>query len=276
MTVYLTGYSGKTRTAAELAAWSEWQALDPEMQRRVKALMDDAAVAGRPVGIGSIFRSYQQQESLFYSRHTAVSVGGCCSFAGKRWALNKGAAHAAPPGRSYHEGTTPAGKALALDMIGDLKWMAANCAKYGLIEFSLVNKEPWHIQPAELPKARSQYVASQHAPLPAFKLPGTPPPPAPVKVWAPQATVKQRIGLLAGKNDPAQARAVQTQCNFWGWRDAMGNQLLVDGDFGAKSAQAVMSMQRTLGLAADGVYGPQTQLAFQIFLDRMSAISATK
>jgi hypothetical protein len=48
-----------------------------------------------------------------------------------------------------------------------------------LREFSKVNGEPWHVQPVEIPGARSQYVAAKHEPLPRFPLPGISPTPQP-------------------------------------------------------------------------------------------------
>lgn len=270
---YLTGYNGTVRTRAELLAWSHWQNLDPEYQRRALAILDASILAGRPLGIGEIFRLFTQQESTFFARHHEVKIGGCCTYNGKRYAKNPKVAHAAPPGRSYHEATTPQGKALAIDFTGDLTFLALNAARYGLIEFSKVNSEPWHGQPKELPQARARYVAATMAPLKPFLLPGEPPP-APVKVYAPTPTLRVRRNLLDGKNAAGETRRLQLACNFWGWRDAMGRTLIVDDGFGDRTAQGVCSMQRTLGATVDGVYGPATARAFQRHLDAMSAIAS--
>ena len=269
---YLTGYNGTVRTRAELLAWSHWQNLDAEYQRRALALLDASLIAGRPLGIGEIFRSFAQQQATFLSRHHEVKIGGCCSYAGKRYALNKGVAHAAPPGRSYHEATTRAQKALAVDFTGDLAFLKANAAKYGLKEFSAVNNEPWHGQPADIPDARSRYVLATMDPLKSPLLPGDPLK-APVRVFAPTPTLKVR-GRLDGKNAEGETRKLQLACNFWGWRDAMGRTLIVDDGFGDRTAQGVCSMQRTLGATVDGVYGPATARAFQRHLDAMSAIAS--
>ena len=268
---YLTGYDGVVRTRAELLAWSHWQNLDAEYQRRALALLDASITAGRPLGIGEIFRTFAQQQSTFLSRHHVVLFGGCCSYNGQRYALNKGVAHAAPPLRSYHEGTTPKGKALAIDFTGDLAFLKANAARYGLIEFSAVNHEPWHAQPAELPQARTRYIPATMDPLKAFLLPGQPPP-APVRVFAPTPTLKVRT-LLGGKNAPGETRRLQLACNFWGWRDANGRTLLVDDGFGERTAQAVCAMQKSLSQTVDGQYGPATARAFQRHLDAMAALA---
>lgn len=262
---YLTGYNGTVRTLESLLAWSQWQNLDPELQRRVLAIMDASIIAGRPLGIGSIFRTFEFQRDLFLSRHYEVANGGCCSYNGKRYQLRPGMAHAAPPGLSYHEATTPEGMALAIDFIGDLNFLVENEVAYGLRDFADAG-EKWHGQPREVPNARRYYVASIHAPLKVWALPGSAPEPAPTYVGAPIPTLKQ------GAADNAETRALQLQLNFWGWRDALNRNMIVDGDYGPKTAQAVMSMQRTLGLSPDGVYGPVTAAALQKHLDAMSNV----
>lgn len=269
MSRYSTGYNGTTRTLEELQAWSHWQNLDPELARRTLALLDASILAGRPLGIGSIYRSEQQQRDLFLSRYRTVPtwVPGAISWDGKWWVKRAGVAAAAPPGRSYHEGTTPDGKALAIDFTGDLKFLAEHADAYGLVEFSKVNSEPWHGQPKELPHARRRYVAATMHPLKEWSLPFGPRP-APTKVYAPKPTLRQR----RTGNDAAQVRALQHTCNWWGWRDALGRNLIVDGDFGAKTDQAVRTMQRALGVVVDGVYGPQSAAALQRFLDSMVAL----
>jgi peptidoglycan hydrolase-like protein with peptidoglycan-binding domain len=74
-------------------------------------------------------------------------------------------------------------------------------------------------------------------------------------------------------NSPVEAKKFQLQCNFWGWQDAMNRNLIVDGDYSAKSAQACMDMQRQFKITADGNYGPQSQAALQKFLDAMAALA---
>jgi len=268
---YATGYSGTVRTLAELEAWSGWQGIDPEMRRRLLALMDASNVAGRPVGIGGSIRTVERQTALFLSRHHVVLWGGCCTYQGKRYALNSGVAHAAPPGRSYHEPVTTQGKCLAVDMIGDMRWLHENTARFGLFDFTNFpgNNEPWHVQPLELPRGRSQYNPTTMA-LRPFPLPGTTTPPAPTKVYAPRPDIRQ-----GANNDAAQVRNLQTMCNFWGWRDAMGRTLVVDGDYGQRSTQACIAMQRALGFtgkAVDGWYGKATAAKLQAFLDYMAAL----
>ena len=266
MTTYVTGYGGDTRDRAQLEQWDQWQGLDDEFARRFLALMDASIVAGSPVGVGGTIRTTDGQRRLFLSRHEETMWPfGCCQYEGKRWKLRKGQAHAAPPGRSYHEPTTQRGECLAIDAVGDLRWLADHCAAYGLRQFADVNNEPWHVQPSDIPSGRSSYRPTKHEPLKRWPLPDGAPPPAPTRVLAPVPTLAQ-----GRRNDAAQVRHLQHLCNFWGWRDANGRKVLVDGQYGPKTAQAVMAMQTALQVPSNGTYGASTATALQAFLDAMA------
>ena len=172
MTTYPFGYRGAKLTLEQMARQPIVAGMDPEFQRRVFAMMEHAAGVGKSLGIGGAKRSSASQLAGFLQRHDVVKIGGCCKYQGKRYALKKGRAHMAPPGLSYHEETTPDGKCLAADMIGDLGWMKANCGLFGLREFSKVGNEPWHVQPSEIPGARSGYKPATMHPLHVHDLPG--------------------------------------------------------------------------------------------------------
>lgn len=163
-------------TAAQLDTKRTWARLHPEMKRRLLALFDAAKVAGKVLGVGEAARSAAQQRTVFLERHTVVASGGCCGYEGKRYALRAGMAHAAPPGKSYHEDDSYEASAVAADLVGDLAWMKTQAAKYGLVEFSAVNSEPWHVQCVEFPTARSQYAGQR---LTTWALPQPPAPPKP-------------------------------------------------------------------------------------------------
>lgn len=144
---------------------------NPEFLRRVMAMMVDCPTS---LGIGESSRSSAQQEAVFRQRYVPYTVPPGIFWDGAWWRKKNGVAAAAPPGRSYHEDDIPGGS-LAVDMIGDLKWMKAACANYGLREFSQVNSEPWHVQPAEIPTARSAWDGTpiQYIPLPSDPKPPT-------------------------------------------------------------------------------------------------------
>jgi len=166
-----TGGPGPAVALSVVKARATWQMLDPEFARRLEAFM--VAMGGK-IGLGQGGRPPGQQEQLFRSRYYIDDVHGTVVWNGHRWAKLPGVASAAPPGRSYHEDTTPDGKALAADMVGDVTLLAKYGPAYGLIEFGKVNGEPWHAQPLELPHARADYIAAHMHPLAPWILPGTP------------------------------------------------------------------------------------------------------
>jgi len=181
---YAIGYNGTQLTLDELLASTLWSHFDPEFARRLLAIMDASIAAGHPLGIGGGWRSTTGQTTLFLARHHLVVSGGCCTYLGKRYALNTGAAHAAPPGASYHESTTSSGRCLAADMTGDVGGFLKNhAADFGLVSFWNIGTPPeaWHVQPIEIPHARANYVRALHEPLQPWTAPPTPPtPPTPI------------------------------------------------------------------------------------------------
>jgi hypothetical protein len=178
---YPYGYNTPAQqlTVQQLESKWTWRTLHPEMRRRLIALFDAAQEAGKVLGVGEAARSSAQQTTVFLQRHDVVTSGGCCSYNGKRYALKKGLAHAAPPGKSWHEDGSYETFAMAADLVGDLVWMKTQAAKFGLIEFSEVNKEPWHVQCVEFPKSRSQYNGEKLTVWPLPQSP-TPVPPTPI------------------------------------------------------------------------------------------------
>jgi hypothetical protein len=126
--------------------------MHPTMQQRVDQLI---AASGGKVGLGTGYRSSAQQETMFRSRYRKTSsptdADGKKNWVwdGSYWEHVSGA-QAAPPGRSMHE------IGLAADLTGDMNWVTANAARFGLKHFSSMG-EPWHVQPVELPNGRSEY-----------------------------------------------------------------------------------------------------------------------
>ena len=176
MRVYPYGYGGKFKTEAEYDVWGVWLAFDPEYRRRVRAAMEHSYDNGFPIGVGGGIRTDSGQEALFLSRHHEVASGGCCEYKGKRYALDPGEAHAAPPNITYHDDVTPDGKCLAADMINKgLGFILPRLEQFGLKHFGPA--EPWHWQVVELPNSRRYYDPAKHHPLPIWPLPGQPTPP---------------------------------------------------------------------------------------------------
>ena len=142
------GYNGNKVSLRELQQKPDFQRIHPRMRDSLMRMMR----ANPNVGIGQGYRSPQSQEAMFLDRHVESDTETDIFWNGKYWKRVKGAP-AAPPGRSMHE------IGLAVDMVGDITWMNANAAKFGLKHFGGVNGEPWHVQPASLPNSRKKYEA---------------------------------------------------------------------------------------------------------------------
>ena len=245
MSLFPYGYRGARLTFDQYMTIPAIRRIDPEFRRRLFAMMQAAADVKVGLGIGSSWRSSTTQERLFRARYE-VAPDGPIRWNGQRWKHVRGAA-AAPPGRSYHESTTEEGGCLAVDMVGNLAWMAAHCKAYGLVEFSQVNSEPWHVQPSDIPKGRSSY-SDRYDPLPVWKLPSPAPPLAPA--------------------DPPLARILRQGMEG---RDVAGLQDLLrtngysagnsDGKFGPRTAEQVRRFQLDQGLTADGIVNQQVWAA---------------
>ena len=132
---------------ADLVNSPEFSPLNASFKNRLLKMFED----NPNVGLADGHRSEADQKSLFLSRYTE-SEDGDVSWNGKRYRHVSGAP-VAPPGTSMHE------LGLAADLSGDLDWVEKNAAKYGLKSFGGSHGEPWHVQPAELPKTRAEYQA---------------------------------------------------------------------------------------------------------------------
>lgn len=221
-------------TLAELEQRQSWARLHPEFRRRLIAMMDEAQRQGRTLGIGGGWRSSASQENTFLARHERVRIGGCCVYKGQRYRLRRGAAHAAPPGRSYHESVPQLNDmAVAADLIGDLPWMNSVAHRYGFVHFASPHplREPWHIQCSDLPSARSSYAGQQLAPFPLPE---------------PRRTLKK-----GDKGD--DVRMVQHVL-----ATKAGQAIKVDGDFGAQTETGVVNLQRFFKLPVSKQVDPAT------------------
>lgn len=149
---YGYGYQGQRYSRQQIEGMSNFNRLNPEIQRRAWAMMDAAQDAGTDLGIGSAWRSRARAQQLY-----------------EQYRNGERSAPAAPPDRTYHCEKAD-GYCYAIDFIGDLSWMNRNCQRFGLRHFANVNSEPWHGQPPELPTACSP--SFQGRVLPRFALPG--------------------------------------------------------------------------------------------------------
>lgn len=281
---YMTGYAGSTKTEGGLLAWGVWSRFDPEFARRLKLLMDASIDAGHLCGVGGGWRSTDGQRNLFLSRYhpeddsdlsgdtywrytlPTPMYGKAAGTVVEYWERNAGAAPAAPPLRSFHESTTRLGHCLAADMVGDLRFILAHAANYGLLHFGNINGEPWHLQPSEIPHSRRNYNPALHEPLkpPSVTVPPPPPPAKPIVV-VPVPTQRLTYPAMSGKN----VMVLQQTWGFWGWYRGKA-----DGYYGPVTTDATKAMQRALKITVDGVYGPQSAAAYKKFAETMANIAA--
>lgn len=64
--------------------------------------------------------------------------------------------------------------------------------------------------------------------------------------------------MLRNGSDNVQVGTLQILLNAYGYRDADGDPLVVDNDFGSATEYAVRNFQRDNGLRADGIVGFNT------------------
>ena len=103
--------------------------LDPRFERALNQLI---AASGGRVGIGESFRSEAAQKAEFLRRYAPGGSGSTNdrTYNGQKWHLrNPRAAPLASPGESMHS------IGLAADLTGDLNWVQANAARFGLSAF---------------------------------------------------------------------------------------------------------------------------------------------
>jgi hypothetical protein len=156
------GERGSSRIPlSEFKSLPKFAKLDARLQEKLLRMMRD----NPNVGITSGYRDEQEQETLFYKQMEETDAENSqVQWNGKHWKSREGYAFTAPPGRSMH------GVGLAADIFeeGDgrsYKWIVANSAKYGLNNWRAKgwrDDEPWHVQPAEVPRFRSQYSGEYH------------------------------------------------------------------------------------------------------------------
>jgi hypothetical protein len=214
---YRYGYGADRWSAADLDTKWGWANLHPEFRRRLLALFNASLDAGQDVGCGGGARNAQAQEAEFYRRHQqAPTANGSRMYKGIRWYLKDGMAPYAPPGSSNHETGVYEGFALAVDVVGwETGWVENNCARFGLKSFKNVNKEPWHLQPAEFPNSRSDVNAHIAAggrltvPTPPVA-PPQPTPTAPTPVTKPALKEIEMIVLDHKPNTPEWTALIWT------------------------------------------------------------------
>ena len=237
-TRYPYGYGSTTETLAQLMRRNTVNRLHPEFRRRVFAMMEAAADAGVPLGIGTGWRVQPNPPPPGFAK----------------------------PGNSNHE-SFPAGSnapnAVAADMVPtpSFDWMERNCHRFGLRTFRHVNNEPWHIQPVEIPAGRNW--RKEPWSLPAWPLTREPSiggaelptPPPPLSKGLTVELPFEELTVATHRNRRSQYTAnVQALLNL------RAGQVVVaeDGYYGPKTEAVVKLVQGEEGLKVDGRCGPKT------------------
>jgi peptidoglycan hydrolase-like protein with peptidoglycan-binding domain len=241
-----------------IARSQNFTGMHPTMQERVQALIEDS---GGKVGWGQGVRTPQQQLQLFLERHSP-DPQGTIVWNGQTYSRHPGVAAAVPPGRSMHE------VGLAADLMGDFAWLGNNVARFGLMTFADVNKEPWHVQPVELPKGRQQYEqqGSRWGAYPTYNAeaktsksaaPTPPSTPAAGSAASSAASPTLTPALVARPGDagPAARLLMEALVARGLHPDAAESR---DGNYGTDDKELVLQFQREQGLTVDGEVGPQT------------------
>lgn len=113
--------------------------IDPVFAQKLNALV---GASGGRVTIGNSYRSTATQQKLWDAALKKYGSPG----AARKWV--------APPGKSNHQA------GVAADLRGDVKWAAANAARFGL--WFPMGHEPWHV---ELAGSRSGKESQTTAPV---------------------------------------------------------------------------------------------------------------
>lgn len=218
--------------------------LEREAARSMRAMMKKAWRDGIRLWATGTYRSYDGQVALFRRRYDHTRRNTRHEFwNGENWWLKvnsngKPVAGAAVPGTSKHgwglaidfARKDKAGTVRALDT-ATLKWLAANGPKFGW--WNTVQSENWHwcwcLGDGPMPAA----VLAEEADYP------NPPVPA-----VPRTLRKGDTG--------EEVKVLQMKLN------KIGANLLVDGQFGPRTEQAVRTFQIERNLTPDGVVGPET------------------
>ncbi len=230
----------------------------------MRAMVAAAAGNGITLSATGTWRSYDQQKAMFLERYSTTDTGGKTKvWEGRTYWQKPKVAMAAAPGTSNH------GLGLAVDLsdtptvpIGatSLAWLADHGPSFGF--WNTVQSEAWHWTYClgdDVPKS-IPITAAADATATATATAAIRTEPAPVDwqvIAATDATMTAVIfpGELVEGAQGEAVSAVQ-------WKLAAAGQVVkVDGDFGKKTAAAVVAFQTAHGLTPDGRVGKMTWAA---------------
>lgn len=173
MYLYPVGRGVKRLTRDQFLRLSTVNRLDPEVIRRDMAMMEAAQDAGVFLSFSNGWRDGSFAESEWERRYTPTTQTARVKptdkkYEGVWYSLNPGEIGCATPWNGLHTYGKPgtAGEYEPLpqstDWYGDLKWMQANCSRFGLRHFKHVPGEGHHTQPVEGCTSRAEYKPTKH------------------------------------------------------------------------------------------------------------------
>lgn len=222
-----------------------WRAADA-WDAMVEAAKADG-IELKPVSAGDTYRSFESQLAVFKQRYQKEPIPGAQTrtFEGVKWyKKDPKLASLAAPGTSQHN------SGLAVDVHTAsgprLDWLIDNVRKFGF-SWEVVPEEPWHLRYTEgdnPPQAVIDYVAKRgdSAPQPATAQPA----PAPAVADDGPKVDPATLPVLVKDNKGGAVRRAQRLL------EKHGVKCLQDGDFGAKTQDAVKKFQQSKGLPVTG------------------------
>ena len=240
----------------------------------MRAMVAAATGDGVTLSATGTWRSYDQQKAMFLDRYSTTNTGGKTKvWEGRTYWQKPNVAMAAAPGTSNH------GLGLAVDLSdspsapicpASLGWLAEHGPSFGF--WNTVQSEAWHWTYClgdDLPKSVTIPAA---APATATASAVRFAQPAPIAQSAPMAQSAsvdwQAIAATDAKmtavlfpGELVQGAKGEAVCAVQWKLVAVGHEVKVDGDFGKKTAAAVVGFQTMHGLTADGRVGKMTWTA---------------
>jgi peptidoglycan hydrolase-like protein with peptidoglycan-binding domain len=248
--------------------------------RAFRAMFNAARVAGFVIREVGDYRTFNEQINLFWSRYKPVTQGvySTTPSAHRRyWAMapqygytsaywikkDFNSASVATPGTSNH------GWGLALDIAEEydtdpepdgirqifVDWLCVNADRYGIC--AELQSEKWHWR-YYLGDAVPQAVLDYEANIP----PPPPPEPVPEPEPEPEPPTGDRVISVTAEmtevkfgSESADVKRLQCLLKYF-YGQAMIT--VIDGKFGNQTKEALINVQRALGLTADAICGPQT------------------
>jgi peptidoglycan hydrolase-like protein with peptidoglycan-binding domain len=245
--------------------------------RAFRAMFAAARLAGFVIREVGDYRTFLEQVNLFWARYKPVTreVYDATPSAHRRyWAMaltygytsaywikkDFGFASVATPGNSNH------GWGLALDIAeeydGDpepdgirqvfVDWICIHADSYGIC--AELDSEKWHWRyyaGDQVPQAVLDYEAGMPDPLPPDPPIKPPTPPTGDRVISVTAEMTE-VKFGSTGND---VKRLQVLCKYF-YGQAMIT--VIDGSFGNQTKEALINVQRALGITADAICGPQT------------------